>query len=44
MITADFLSNAANVTLFLILVRLVQTHFAIDANSTLGSALAFIFH
>lgn len=38
----DFVNIAANVTLFLLLVRLIQTHFG--ANGTLGSAAAFIFH
>lgn len=42
MISADWLSVAAQTTLFLMLVRLIQTHLA--TNSTLGSALAFIFH
>lgn len=42
MISADFINTAACVTLFLAMVRLVQTHFAM--NSTFGSALAFIFH
>lgn len=42
MITADFINTAACVTIFLAAVRLIQTHFA--QNSTLGSALAFIFH
>lgn len=43
MLTADFGNTAANVTLFLIAVRIVQTHFVKD-DSTMGSALAFIFH
>lgn len=42
MISADFLSTAASVTIFLAMVRLIQTHFAKD--STFGSAIAFIFH
>lgn len=42
MFTADFASVAANVVLLLIAVRLVQTHMTTD--STLGSALGFIFH
>jgi hypothetical protein len=40
--TADFLSVAANVLLLFLALRLIQTHVASD--STLGSALAFIFH
>lgn len=39
---ADFASVAANVLLLLLAVRLIQTHLTTD--STLGSALAFIFH
>lgn len=39
---ADFASVAANVLLMFLALRLVQTHVAKD--STLGSALAFIFH
>ena len=42
MYTADFFNIAANVTLFLLAMRLIQTHIAKD--STAGSALAFIFH
>lgn len=43
MLTADFGSVAANVTLFLLFVRYIQTHF-IKPDSTMGSALAYIFH
>jgi hypothetical protein len=42
MISADAANTAAIVTLFLMFVRLVQTH--IKPDSTLGSALAFVFH
>lgn len=42
MVTADFVNIAANVTLFLLAVRLIQTHLATD--STFGSALGFLFH
>lgn len=42
MILADFLNTAALVTLFLLAVRMLQTHLAKD--TTLGSALGFVFH
>lgn len=43
MISADFLSTAANVTIFLTLVRLAQTH-GPAKDGAFGSALGFIFH
>jgi hypothetical protein len=43
MITFDFINTAANVTIFLLFLRFLQSHF-VKSGSALDSALGFIFH